>query len=289
MSLNLPIKDSNLYQILLEHAGGRKLCIVGGYVRDILLGAPTKDLDFVIDSGLPEFLDKALVKLEIDSGTKVSVSHSRFLTAKLNFEKPFHGHSTLDFSQARKETYPGPASRPVVTEGKLEQDILRRDFTINSVAIFGDQLIDVSNGKADLRSKLIRIHHKDSFRDDPIRLSRAVRFLVRLGFSLEKNTAECFDKAATENFLSLVSVRRRFEELRKVLRESKRNDSLIRLQEAGLLKVLCPAVLSNLPALPDELSAELALKSIVEKDSETWDQYVDSLGLPKEENKRLKS
>ena len=287
MSLELPIEDRRLYQNFLAVAGQRRLCLIGGYVRDFLLGIKTKDLDFVIESGLKEFLDAAVEMLRIDFKINSKASFSRLFTAKLNFEEPYAGYSQLDFSQARKEHYPSPASRPVVSEATLDKDILRRDFTINSIAIFEDQFIDLADGKKDLESKLIRIHHNDSFRDDPIRLVRAIRFAARLDFNLEKNTNERFKEAVRGNYLALVSSRRRYDELKKILGEPNRVESLTRLEENGLLRVLCPAI-TQVSSIPAEMDPDGAFLSLVQRELPVWEHYVDSLSLPKEESRRLK-
>jgi tRNA nucleotidyltransferase (CCA-adding enzyme) len=288
LSLKLPNDDKKFYQSLLELADGKDLHIVGGYVRDLLLGTPTVDLDFMIDRNLKEFLDSVVHKIS-ESGVAVSASYSRFSTAKLSFSKPYFGHSIVDFSQARKETYPTLASRPEVTEGLVKEDILRRDFTINSIAILRDDFLDLTSGRKDLEEKLIRIHHNNSFRDDPIRLVRAVRFKNRLNFKLEENTSKHFDITVNENSLALVSPRRRFEELRKVHSEKKRSTILQELQSRGVLKALCPAVLETIPNLEDDTDFESSLLSMVRRDSPDWVSYVKSLGLPKAESKRLLS
>ena len=288
MSVSLSKDDRELYESFLDVAKDQKLCLVGGCIRDLILGVTTKDLDFMIEKELEPFLNKVIEKLRLESGVDSTASHSRFFTAKLNFKLPIAGHKTLDFSQARKEVYPTPAARPVVFTGSIEEDILRRDFTINSIAIFRDQFIDLTNGRKDIETKVIRIHHDDSFRDDPIRLIRAVRFSERLGFSLEQNTLKCFQLAVKNNFLQLVSPRRRYEELKKVLNEPKRDQTIRRLDSAGLLKVLCPAISISSPKISEELDIEGALLSLVDRESLLWGQYVDSLGLPKEDSKRLK-
>lgn len=288
MSLNLPLEDEALYRNLLETCGDLKLYIVGGYVRDFLIGVASKDLDFMLEGDLKEFLELASERLSKKFQTIVSSSYSRFYTAKLKFSEPILNHLTLDFSQARKESYLTPAARPIVSVGSLSDDIMRRDFTINSIAIYQHQLFDLSNGRQDLESKLIRIHHENSFRDDPIRLVRALRFAARFNFTLEPWTQACFETAQRENYLSLVSPRRRFEELKKVLLEPKREQILKRLESAGLLKVLCPAVLDRLPAISSGLDTESLLLQLVQQDKPIWSEYLESLGLPRSESQRLR-
>lgn len=288
MSLSLPTEDKELYQNLLDVAQEQKLYIVGGYVRDCLLGEPSKDLDFMIEGNLKEFLGLVLDKLSKKFNTKISSSFSRFFTAKLNFSDPILGKQNLDFSQARKESYPTPAARPIVSEGKLQEDILRRDFTINSILVYQDQILDLSNGRKDLELKLIRIHHQASFKDDPVRLVRALRFAARFNFKLESTTNAYFEKAREENYLALVSPRRRFEELKKVLLEPKREEILGQLDRAGLLRVLCPAILDKLPSVSSGIDPESCLLQLVQRDKPIWIDYLDSLGLPKFDYQRLK-
>jgi tRNA nucleotidyltransferase (CCA-adding enzyme) len=273
---------------LLQLLEPRDLYLVGGCVRDLLLSRHTVDLDFMVTQDLKESVESIATKLGEKYKTKVLTGYSRFLTAKLTFESPFKGHSVLDFSQTRKETYPKPASTPVVLPGELSEDLRRRDFTINSIALKNDQIVDLTDGRKDLEQKLIRVHHDQSFRDDPIRMIRALRFSIRLDFDIEPQTQVLMESAKSSNYLSLVSPRRRYEELRKVLSEEKSLGILERLQHECLLKPLCP-VIEEISGFSASGSVDDKLLSLIDSSNPSWAQYIDSLGLSKEQSKKLKA
>jgi tRNA nucleotidyltransferase (CCA-adding enzyme) len=152
--------------------------LVGGTVRDLLLDAERSDLDVVVE-GDPLTLAAAL-------GDEVR-SHERFRTAKVSVD----GH-TIDLAAARRETYAQPGALPEVEPGKLTEDLARRDFSINAMAVplhRAAELVDPHGGLADLRGRLLRVLHERSFVDDPTRALRAARYAARLGFDLEPGTA----------------------------------------------------------------------------------------------------
>jgi tRNA nucleotidyltransferase (CCA-adding enzyme) len=165
------------------------LYLVGGAVRDLLLNLPIRDLDLVVE-GEANILAGKLAKAI--SG-KV-ISHSQFNTAKLVFHD-----GEIDLVSARSEIYPSSGELPVVKLGSIQDDLLRRDFTINAMAVrlspgqFGT-LLDPCNGQQDLRMKLIRAIHDDSFRDDATRIIRAIRYEQRLEFNLEDTTAKLLNR-----------------------------------------------------------------------------------------------
>ena len=146
---------------------------------------------------------------------------------------------------ARHESYTHPGALPTVTPGTLHQDLARRDFTINAMAVslgedsFGD-LLDPSDGQSDLRTGVVRVLHDDSFRDDATRILRAVRYAVRLGFTLEENT-ECLLRRDS-GYLDAISAARLRDEFERVLLESRAAASLETLQRLGALKSVFPAV-----------------------------------------------
>ena len=149
---------------------GQELYIVGGVVRDLFLGRANFDFDLVVEG---EAI-KLARKMAKDSQAKLII-HPRFGTAKLNYP----GFS-LDLATARSETYSQPGALPTVKPGSLKDDLIRRDFSINAMALhlnpqrFGE-LIDLYNGKDDLERRLIRILHPKSFIDDATRILRAIR------------------------------------------------------------------------------------------------------------------
>lgn len=226
------------------HELGFSLYMVGGFVRDLLLGMPTLDLDLVVE-GDAITLAKALAK---DFGGRVR-SHARFGTAKLIIEDPQKlamGYpSHLDFTSARIEFYEHPSALPEVEMSSIKQDLYRRDFTINTLAIslnperFGE-LYDFYGGLKDLERGLIRVLHNLSFVEDPTRILRAVRLEQRLGFRIETRTLELVDNAL--DLLDKVSGERIYHELRLTLQESEPEKALRRLEEIKVLKKIHPSL-----------------------------------------------
>jgi tRNA nucleotidyltransferase (CCA-adding enzyme) len=197
--------------------------LVGGAVRDLLLGRGRADIDLVVVG------DAAGLAARL--GVHV-VSHERFATAKVVLD----GHE-LDIATARSETYPRPGSLPVVeSAADVEADLTRRDFTINAMAIpLRDEprLIDPYGGRSDLQAGLIRVLHPGSFQDDPTRALRAARYAARFGFEPELETAALMREAD----LSSVSADRRDAELRRLAGEDEAPRGLALLAEWGLLEL----------------------------------------------------
>ena len=190
---------------------GWNLYLVGGGVRDVLLtseGQPLflQDIDLVVDGYHRSTDDRAGVELASvieQMYPQVSVTvHGEFQTAALTWHQdPVLGNLLMDIATARTEFYPYPAANPQVEASSIRQDLYRRDFTINALAVRltppkrgefsrkGD-LLDFFGGLLDLRSRQIRVLHANSFIEDPTRIYRAVRFAVRLGFTIEPQTEE---------------------------------------------------------------------------------------------------
>ena len=195
---------------------GWNLYLVGGGVRDVLLTSDSEplllqDIDLVVDGYHRSADDRAGVELAQTIQamyTNVSVSiHGEFQTAALSWHQdPVLGNLLIDIATARTEFYPYPAANPQVEASSIRQDLYRRDFTINALAVRltspkrgefsrkGD-LLDFFGGLLDLRSRQIRVLHANSFIEDPTRIYRAVRFAVRLGFTIEPQTQEYIDYA----------------------------------------------------------------------------------------------
>jgi tRNA nucleotidyltransferase (CCA-adding enzyme) len=227
------------------------LYIVGGFVRDLLLGSPTFDLDLVVE-GDAIALAKALAQTY---GGRVR-SHSRFGTAKWLIGpgqwQAFGANevdpqlpSALDFVTARTEFYTQPTALPEVERSSIRQDLHRRDFTVNTLAIrlddqhFGE-LLDFYGGEHDLKEGLIRVLHSLSFIEDPTRMLRAVRLEQRLGFQIEERTEELINNALP--MIDRVSGERIQHELISILQEDEPEPSLCRLQELNILQKIHPAL-----------------------------------------------
>jgi tRNA nucleotidyltransferase (CCA-adding enzyme) len=197
--------------------------LVGGAVRDLLLGRGRADIDLVVE-GDAEELARSL-------GAEV-VTHERFGTAKLTLD----GHE-VDLAGARSESYPHPGALPVVEPGAdLAADLHRRDFTINAMAIplQGEpQLVDPYGGEADLAAKQLRVLHPESFVDDPTRAIRGARYSARFGLQVEEETL----RLVRETKLDTVSAERRDAELMRLAGERTGPEGFALLAEWGLLSL----------------------------------------------------
>jgi tRNA nucleotidyltransferase (CCA-adding enzyme) len=245
------------------------LYIVGGFVRDLLLGHPSLDFDIVVE-GDAIALGKALGK---KYGGRVT-SHARFGTAKwfLEGSKFRSKESTpefLDLISARTEFYEHPTALPTVERGSIKLDLHRRDFTINTLALRLDghhygTLHDYWGGLADLERGYVRVLHSLSFVDDPTRMLRAVRYEQRYGFEIEDRTRQLMDEA--KPMLEKLSPERARHELDLILDESNWFKMLTRLSDLGLLKAIHtdlspPNTEFELP--PDEKIAAYQTSSIL--------------------------
>ncbi len=254
---------------LLHEAGelatnrGDNLYIVGGFVRDLLLRlliqngsvaaktSPRFDLDLVVEG---DAIPLAHRLRERNNGRVVS--HSRFGTAKwilaepIPFDpKPLENSTllrSLDFVTARTEFYHHPSALPEVEQSSIRQDLHRRDFTINTLALrlspdhFGEML-DFYGGQRDLEARLIRVLHSLSFVEDPTRMLRAARLLARLDFELEERTAELLDNAL--DLLERVSGERILNELTLIFRERRPESALQQLDRLGILTAIHPGLM----------------------------------------------
>ncbi len=207
---------------------------VGGFVRDMLLGLQNFDLDFVIEGSAAQVAER--LESSFPGRLQVVAKHDRFQTATLSYFAD--KKREVDVSTARIEFYEFPAALPTVEASGLEQDLLRRDFTINAFAVslkpgeYGT-LIDHFGGLQDLANKKVRILHKFSFIEDPTRIIRAARFAARLGFTLEEMTREQARRAISMGiFDDLGGVRIRAE-LRLILESPHRIKALDLLGDLG--------------------------------------------------------
>ncbi len=197
--------------------------LVGGAVRDLLLGRPPGDVDVVVAG------DAAALAARLGAEP---TAHDRFGTAKVVLD----GHE-VDVAATRTESYPEPGALPVVTPGaSIEEDLGRRDFTINSMALplRGERkLIDPHGGSADLEAGLLRVLHPASFADDPTRALRAARYAARFGFALEAETERLLRAAE----LGTVSADRRQAELLRLAAEATAPRGFELLSDWGLVRL----------------------------------------------------
>lgn len=207
---------------LRRAAEGAKAYLVGGAVRDLLLGLERTDIDVVVEGEVHAVADKLGGEL---------VEHERFATAKVGV-----GELQVDVAQARSESYPHPGALPEVRPASLVEDLGRRDFTINAMAVpLGGEpeLIDPHGGLTDLRDGLLRVLHESSFRDDPTRALRGARYAARLDLKPEPKTAELLGQTD----LSAVSAERRTAELRRIAAEPTAPRALVTASAWGLLEL----------------------------------------------------
>lgn len=217
-------------------AGGQKLYLVGGVVRDLLLSRPNLDLDLVVRGN-------AIGLAEVLAGRKNGkvIAHTRFNTAKIRWDR-----WSVDIASTRAEVYERPGALPVVQcGGDIEGDLIRRDFTINAMAAdldpktFGE-IIDLFNGREDLEKGNIRILHDNSFKDDATRIWRAVRYEQRLDFNIEPHTRDRLKQDLV--YLDTISGDRIRHELELCLEESCPDKVLLRANKLGLLSRICPSL-----------------------------------------------
>ncbi len=215
---------------------GRECYVVGGYVRDLLLGRPSKDIDFVtVGSGIEVARE---VAREI-KGSHLSVFRN-FGTAQVKSRSV-----ELEFVGARKESYHRESRKPIVEDGTLDDDLARRDFTINAMAAcvnadrFGE-VIDRYNGLEDLREGLIRtpLDPDITFSDDPLRMMRAIRFATQLDFRIVDDTFRAIIRHAPR--IKIISRERVMDELMKIMKAPRPSLGWTLLMKSGLLKFIFP-------------------------------------------------
>jgi poly(A) polymerase len=208
---------------------------IGGFVRDIFLERPSKDIDIVVIGNGISFAESVARKLKV----KISV-FKNFGTASLKYQD-----LEIEFVGARKESYRQDSRKPIVENGTLEDDQKRRDFTINALAIslhadtFGE-LLDPFNGIADLDRKLIRtpLNPVETFSDDPLRMLRAIRFASQLNFRIDVIALEAI--TANVDRISIISQERITDEMNKIIMSRKPSIGFTYLFDTGLLHKIFP-------------------------------------------------
>jgi tRNA nucleotidyltransferase (CCA-adding enzyme) len=255
----------SLLHLVTSEATSRRvpLYIVGGGVRDLLLGYPVADLDLVVEGDAIQ-LARALRKKH---GGEVSV-HARFGTAQWflpdSLDKATPGSSPLDLVSARSEMYRKPAALPTVHFGSISDDLQRRDFTINALAVrldgdhFGEML-DEAGGLNDLQHEQLRVLHPNSFIDDPTRLFRLIRYQQRYGFQIAPDTLALIPDAIAG--IKLLSAERVRHELDLVLEEENAVGMLQHMGELGILESVHTALVWNKAAASRFLTAKRSSKA----------------------------
>ena len=210
------------------------LYLVGGVVRDLLLKRPNWDLDLTVEGDGVSFA--RLVTNRYGAGLAL---FERFSTARLILPDGLK----VDIASTRRESYANPAALPDVATASLEDDLFRRDFTINAMAVqlnqaSWGQLRDPFGGQRDLKHKTLRVLHNRSFVDDPTRIFRAIRFSERFGFRIEPNTGRLLARASKANLIARLSGPRLANEMFALMKEDHAGAAIRRLRRLRLLRFL---------------------------------------------------
>lgn len=219
-------------------AEGLEAYVVGGYVRDTLLGINDRDIDVLVVGDGVSLARSVARKL----GRTTVVVHERFRTAMI----PLDG-AKLEFVGARTEKYESASRNPQVSAGTLEDDLLRRDFTVNALAVslnkenFGE-LFDPLGGREDLALRVLRtpLDPEQTFEDDPLRIMRAIRFSSQLGFTVEQLAIDAIQRMRER--LAIVSQERITDEFMKVLMTSKPSVGLRLMYDTGVMQIVFPEI-----------------------------------------------
>lgn len=219
-----------------EAAGSRPAAVVGGWVRDLIVGRTSKDWDVVIEGNAG-----AVVRAVAEAENARFKSHAAFGTHTLTYPDG----TSLDVATARTETYAAPGALPRVRPATLAEDARRRDFTVNALylklPVDSGSLWDPLGGLADIERGAVRILHDGSFVDDPTRIFRAARYAGRFGWAVESKTRSLIDRALAEDRAGALSPVRRRNELFHLLREKEPRPAMRLLWEWGFWKYWDPA------------------------------------------------
>jgi len=238
MELREHFKDK-IFHLISETADelGLECYVVGGYVRDIFLNRPSKDIDIVVvGSGIQ--MAEAFGK-KLGRGAHVAIFRN-FGTAQVKYRD-----TEVEFVGARKESYSHDSRKPIVEDGTLEDDQNRRDFTVNAMAVclnqkrFGE-LVDPFNGLDDLKERTIRtpLNPDITFSDDPLRMMRCIRFATQLNFYIDDDTFEALSR--NKERINIISRERIADELNKIISSPIPSKGFIELDRCGLLSLIFP-------------------------------------------------
>lgn len=241
--MNVEFLDAPFYRVLAAVAAENniRVFLIGGYVRDLIMHRPSKDIDIVCEGSGIDFAIKFAAKLD----PKIKVTYYKnFGTAAFTYK-----HIDYEFVGARKESYQKESRNPLVEDGTIEDDQWRRDFTMNALAIslnedsFGE-LIDPFDGCNHIVSKLIKTPSDPdiTFSDDPLRMMRAVRFATQLNFEIDKDTFNAIQRNASR--IDIVSMERIHVELNKIIASTVPSRGFILLFKSGLLHLIFPELVA---------------------------------------------
>jgi len=252
--------DRDVTAALTALAAGRgeQLYLVGGSVRDLLLGRPHVDLDIAVEG------DAIALAREIAQQRQGRLTaHEKFGTASVELAA-----SRVDLARTRAESYERPGALPSVRPAGIDEDLRRRDFSVNAMALrltspAAGELLDPHSGRRDLERRLIRVLHDGSFRDDATRMLRAVRYEARLAFRLEDETERLLRRDLS--YLDTISGARLWAELTAIFYEERLGQALARAQELGILTAIHPC-------LRLDEAGEAAIARAEEERPAPWDE-----------------
>ena len=226
-----------------------RVYLVGGLVRDLLLGRSSRDIDLAVDGPETPAVDRLAAVLG-----GVPRRHPPFMTAGLETPRGF----AVDLGRLRRETYREPGALPEVEPGDLAADLHRRDFTVNAMAVEltaeSAPLIDLHHGRKDLAARRLRVLHPGSFRDDPTRVLRGIRLAGEIGFAFDRETRELAAEPTIAAALERVSGYRLWRELRGCFRTPRAaHQAVAQLADLGLTAAIHPALAgATLPTVGEE-------------------------------------
>ena len=231
---------------------GLESFVIGGFVRDLILGRPSKDIDIVtIGKGIElatEVTNRLGKRAHLSVFQNFGTAQVKFSVTRLQAKASndlAHGTYEIEFVGARKESYQRDSRKPIVEDGTFEDDIHRRDFTINTLALslnesnFG-QLIDHFDGLSDLNNKIIKtpLDPDITFSDDPLRMMRGIRFATQLDFRIEDATLDAIARNAHR--IEIISQERIIDELNKIILSKRPSLGFLLLDKTGLLEIIFP-------------------------------------------------
>jgi poly(A) polymerase len=244
MQIKLTAQEIQLFEVIAKAADNmnEEVYAIGGFIRDKILGIPSKDIDFVTTGDGPTLAENVIKILGSDTSS-LSV-FKNFGTAMFRYRD-----LELEFVGARKESYNYDSRKPSVERGTLTDDQLRRDFTINALALKlqGEQryeIVDPFNGLRDIEEKRIKtpLDPEQTFSDDPLRMMRAIRFATQLSFNIDSSTFDAIK--AMSNRMEIVSMERVTNELNKIILAEKPSLGFILMEKSGILPSIFPEMIA---------------------------------------------
>lgn len=220
------------------NGSGARVYLVGGLVRDLLLGRSSRDVDLAVEGPETPVIDRLATALG-----GVPRRYPPFMTTGLETPRGF----TVDLGRLRRETYREPGALPEVEPGDLADDLFRRDFTVNAMAVElvtkSSPLIDLHQGREDLLARRLRVLHPGSFRDDPTRVLRGIRFAGEIGLAFDRETRKLAAQPMTAAALQRVSGHRLWRELRHCFRTPRTvRHAIAELADLGLAAAIHPGL-----------------------------------------------